>query len=242
MNARSRKAHGLALTAGLALLGAGILNAEVSSPISETEKPPETRVVETYGKLPLIFEANQGQTDPKVKFLARGNGYGLFLTSTEAVLSIGKPEAAPQALHLSWVGANPAPRILGREKRAGRRNFPTYARVSYESVYPGIDLVFYGNQRQLEHDYVLAPGADPRKIRFVFEGADRLEVAPSGELVVHFGKDEVRLHRPVAYQDSKAGRVAIPVEYRLVANGGPGLPEVAFGVGIYDPGTALVID
>lgn len=241
MTIRSRKAHWLALTAGLALVGAGILNAGAGSPVAKTD-PPETRVVETYGKLPLTFEANQGQTDPKVKFLARGNGYKLFLSSSEAVLAVGKPEAASRELRLSWLGANPDPRIFGKEERGGRRNFPAYARVAYESVYPGIDLVFYGDQRQLEHDYVLAAGADPRTIRFAFEGADRLEVAPSGELVIRFGKDEVRLHRPIAYQDSKAGRVAVPVEYRLAASDGPGLPEVGFTLGIYDPGAELVID
>jgi hypothetical protein len=257
MNAQARKARWLALTAGLIFMGEGILSADVSSPNSKTgkTKPVEARIADTYGKLPLTFEANQGQTDAKVKFLARGDGYGLFLTPTEAVLSFGKPDAASRALHLRWVGANPAPRVSGREEQTGkvnylkgkdpsgwRRNVPIYARVAYESVYPGIDLVFYGNQRQLEHDYVLAPGADPRKVRFTFEGADRVEIDHSGELVIHLGEEEVRLHRPIAYQDTRAGRGPIPVDYRLIATGGPGLPEVGFTVGIYDPGTALVID
>lgn len=218
-------------------------------------EPAVARVVDTYGKLPLTFEVNQGQTDPTVKFLARGDGYGLFLTPTEAVLSLGKPDDASRALHLRWVGANPAPKVTGREEQTGkvnylkgndpsgwRRNVPIYARVAYESVYPGIDLVFYGNQRQLEHDYVLAPGTDPRTIRFTFEGADRVEIDRSGELVIHVGGEEVRLHRPIAYQDTKVGRGPIPVDYRLIAKGEPGLPEVGFTVGIYDPETALVID
>lgn len=249
---RSRKARWLVLAAGLAFLG-GALNAEDSK--TGKTRPVEARVVDTYGKRPLTFEANQGQTDPQVKFLARGDGYGLFLTPTEAVLSFEKPDTASRALHLRWLGANPAPRISGQEEQTGkvhylkgkdpsgwRRNVPLYARVAYESVYPGIDLVFYGNQRQLEHDYVLAPGADPKKVRFAFQGADRVEIDRSGELVVRLGDEEVRLHRPIAYQDTKAGRGPIPVDYRLIATGGLGLPEVGFTVGIYDPGTALVID
>lgn len=257
VNAHPRKSRWLAWTAGLVFLGGGILSADVSSPDSKIgkTKPAEARVVDTYGKRPLTFEANQGQTDPEVKFLARGDGYGLFLTRTEAVLSLGKPDAASRALHLRWVGANPAPRVSGQEEQSGKvnylkgkdpsgwhRNVPVYARVAYESVYPGIDLVFYRNQRQLEHDYVLAPGADPKKVRFAFEGADRVEIDRSGELVIHLGDEEVRLHRPIAYQDTRMGRGPIPVDYRLIATAGPGLPEVGFTVGIYDPGTALVID
>ena len=257
MNAQPRNSRWLALTAGLIFLGGGILSADVSSPISKIDKtkPAQARVVDAYGRLPLTFEANQGQTDPKVKFLARGEGYGLFLTPTEAVLSLGRPDDASRALHLRWVGANPAPKVTGGEEQTGkvnylkgndpsgwRRNVPIYARVAYESVYPGIDLVFYGNQRQLEHDYVLAPGTDPRTIRFAFEGADRVEIDRSGELVIHLGSQEVRLHRPIAYQDGKAGRGAVPVDYRLIAKDKAEIPEVGFAVGIYDPGTALVID
>src|SRR5438445_11128833 len=147
------------------------------------------QVLVAYGKLPLIFEANQGQTDPQVKFLSRGSGYTLFLTPTEAVLTLTKADAqakrrfsgearlvepekrAGTVLRMKLLGANPTPRVTGVEELRGRSNsfigddpkkwranVPTYAKVEYRDVYPGVNLVYYGNQRQLEHDFVVSPG------------------------------------------------------------------------------------
>ena len=156
------------------------------------------RVIQTYAKSPLSFEANQGQTDSRVKFLSRGPGYTMFLTSDEAVLRLtqsgDKPVprvidahatgfAPPAAnartlareaiVRMKLVGARPNPKVLGQDELPGkvnyflgndpskwRANVPTYARVHYEGVYPGIDVVYYGNQRQLEYDFVVQPGAE----------------------------------------------------------------------------------
>jgi hypothetical protein len=160
------------------------------------------KVNESYGKLPLSFEANQGQTDPKVKFLSRGRGYSLYLTSTEAVLQlpidesrISNEEAGmtsdplripnfefrmesreptlakrkravgnrkSSTLQMQLVGANPQAQVEGLEPLPGKSNYfigndpgkwrthvANYARVKYKEVYPGIDLVYYGNQQQL---------------------------------------------------------------------------------------------
>ncbi|PYV39316.1 MAG: hypothetical protein DMG06_23495 [Acidobacteria bacterium] len=204
--------------------------------LSHASQESQKRFVKNYGKLPLTFEANRGQTDPQVKFLSRGPGYTVFLTSTEAVLTLhgseGKPGGAspksriaekflahrslssaaalrlgiqrpkdspallrygqthslaqselpssPEpkataALRMKLVGANASPRVAGLEKLNGKSNYflgkdPTkwrtnvslYAKVKYDSVYPGVDLVYYGNQGQLEYDFVVAPGADPQ--------------------------------------------------------------------------------
>src|SRR5205807_1100621 len=144
---------------------------------------------EAYGKLPLSFEINEGQTDGQVKFLSRGGSYKLFLTSTEAVLSLeqsrragevrgreGKRSAGPpnDVLRMKLVAANAHPRIEGHDQLPGKSNYfignnpsnwraniSTYARVYYHEIYKGVDLVYYGNQRQLEHDFVVAPGSDP---------------------------------------------------------------------------------
>src|SRR5216117_4313936 len=149
----------------------------------------DARVSETYGKLPLHFEANRGQTDKDVHFLSRGPGYSLYLTSGEAVLVLAKPNADAKddarsakargesvALRMSLVGAARKPVVNGLDEQPGKANYfigkdpaqwrtnvPTYAKVHYSEVYPGIDLVYYGNQRQLEYDFVVAPGADPKK-------------------------------------------------------------------------------
>ena len=161
-----------------------------------------TAGLKAYGQLPLSFEANHGQSAAPVQFLSRGSGYTLFLTPTEAVLVLRPPrpdrasptpnapgpEAMPQAavVRMGLIGANPAPQVVGQDALPGKAHYltgpastwrtqiPTYARVRYHEVYAGIDLVYYGNQRQLEYDFVLAPGADPSSITLAFQGVDTL--------------------------------------------------------------------
>ena len=148
-------------------------------PISGGDIPagaaPEASVARAYGQIPLAFEENRGQTDPLVRFLSRGEGYSLFLTDTEAVLALrGQKDRGTTGavLRMKPAGANPAPRVTGSELLADKVNYlfgsdpsrwtaevPTYSRVRYEDVYPGIDMVYYGKQRQLEYDFVVAPGA-----------------------------------------------------------------------------------
>jgi len=153
------------------------------------------RAAEAYSKLPLRFEANQGQVDSRVRFLAQGPGYTLFLTSSEAVLALpapsraGKPSADREhssTMAMRLVGANPASRISGSEELEGKSNYfikndpakwrtniPNYAKVRYREVYPGVDLVYHGSQEWVEYDFVVAAGSDPRAIRLAFERASR---------------------------------------------------------------------
>src|SRR5579872_5463409 len=189
------------------------------------------KIVESYGKLPLSFEANQGQADSQVKFISRGSGYSLFLTSTEAVLSLQEPPArkeplpsAPSAksaavLRMKLVGANLSPQLTGRDELPGKSNYffgnnpakwrtnvPNYAKVKYSDVYPGIDLVYYGKQRQVEYDFVVAPGADPRAIRFALDGDEKRRIDGKGDLVLEAEGREIRLRRPVIYQEINRAR------------------------------------
>jgi hypothetical protein len=203
-----------------------------------------------FGVRPLGFEENRGQTDAQVKFLARGDGYGLFLTPAEAVLALkdGPP------LRLRWEGARSAPRVSGERELPGRSHYligndparwrqgiPSYERVLYREIYPGVDLVFYGNGRQLEHDFVLAPGADPGKVRLAVEGADGMEIDGAGDLVLHLGSHlgsrEVRLKRPVAYQEIGGVRREVASGWRRI-----GGVRLGFEVGERDPARPLVID
>jgi len=229
----------------------------------------DARVNETYGKLQLQFEANRGQTHKDVRFLSRGPGYSLYLTSGEAVLMLTRPnpdekkrdvrsrqERGAQtpvksvALRMSLVGAAPEPVVSGLEEQPGTANYfigkdsakwltkvPTYARVHYRDVYPGIDLLYYGNQRQLEYDFVVAPGADPKKIVLGFKGADKLEIDARGELVLHSAGGDIRQHKPIIYQNIDGGRREIAGGYvRKGAN------RVGFQVAAYDRSQPLVID
>ena len=113
----------------------------------------QARASETYGRLKLHFEANRGQTHDDVRFLARGPGYSLYLTAGEAVLTLAGSN--PVVLRMSMVGADPKPLVSGLEELDGKANYfigndpskwrtnvPTYAKVHYRSVYPGIDLVY----------------------------------------------------------------------------------------------------
>jgi hypothetical protein len=218
----------------------------------------DARISESYGKLPLHFEANQGQAHEDVRFLARGHGYGLYLTAGEAVLVLtrsdakrdAQPQAKPAALRMSLVGAARKPLLSGRDELPGKANYfigkdqskwrtnvPTYAKVRYRGVYPGIDLLYYGNQRQLEYDFVVAPGADPKKIVLGFKGADKLEIDAQGELVLHVGGSEIRQHKPVVYQEIGGVRREIDGGYVL-----KGAKRVGFQLAAYDRNRPLIID
>lgn len=200
----------------------------------------DARVSETYGKLPLRFEANQGQTDPSVRFMARAKGYGLFLTQTEAVMVLGGrgADAATKAgakrggegnesvIRMRLKGSNTQPALEGLEDLSGRSNYlignepdkwqlgvKSFEKVRYAQVYPGIDAVYYGNERRLEHDFVIAPGADPRLIRVEYDGADSLRVDRSGDLILKVKGGELRQSRPVAYQEVDGRRLEVPSRY-----------------------------
>ena len=182
-------------------------NAPVSNRVQSAAAPAaaKPRIIASYGILPLSFEQNRGQTDTRVKFLSRGNCYTLFLESTEAVLSLKKrgTKGDPGApLHMKLVGANPDPAVTGLEELPGKSNYfigndpakwrtnvPTYARVKYQNVYPGVDLVYYGSQRQLEYDFLVAPGADPKAIQLDLQGADKVEIDAQGDLVLGTGAE-----------------------------------------------------
>lgn len=212
----------------------------------------QARVIESFGKLPLSFEANQGQVNSQVKFLSRGHGYNLFLTANEAALVLQKADGKnqPAALRMQLIGANPEPRVSGVDQLPGRSNYflgddpkqwktgvANYAKVKYEGVYPGVDLVYYGNQQQLEYDFVVAPGTDPKRIKLDFAGARKLRLDEGGDLIVETEAGELRQHRPVVYQEFDGRRQEVAGGYAI-----SGESEAAFEIGEYDAGRALVID
>jgi hypothetical protein len=204
-----------------------------------------------YSKVPLSFEANHGQTDASVKFLARGKGYNLFLTAQEAVLTLKAPSAqGTDVVRMSLKGANTDPVVQGLDVLAGQSNYMTgndktkwhtnvarYSKVEYKQVYSGIDMVYYGNQGQLEYDFIVAPGANPDVISMDFKGAKNLEVDKQGNLILSLTDGKMAFNAPVLYQ--KTGGVKQPVEGRFVLAGND---QVRFEVGAYDKTKELVID
>ncbi|MGO9269810.1 MAG: SBBP repeat-containing protein, partial [Terriglobia bacterium] len=292
-------------------------------------------LAENYGKLPLSFEANQGQTDGRVKFLSRGRGYTLFFTADEAVLSLHKakgvaptgtrpdmvgrsasarvaptfgsasptfssagaraaqrpffdaaavpsllplpsakvkngsgqelekpqgrnadpalpahPQTTDSAIRMRLVGANASAAVTGAEELPGKSNYfigndpkrwrtnvSNYAKVKYADVYPGVDLVYYGNQSQLEYDFVVAAGADPKPIRLMFSGAKGLRLGADGDLVVTAEGGAVVFHKPAVYQVVDGQRAAVRGDFQRRAD-----RTVGFRLGSYDRGKPLVID
>lgn len=230
---------------------------------------------EIFGEIPLYFEPNHGQTAPQIKFISRGLGYTLALTTTEAVLISTRPDVpargetteeilgqgkvhksntnrlvVPRALHMRLVGANPTPKVTGLDVLTGKiyyargndpekwlTHIPTYARVKYEDVYKGIDLIYYASQGLLEYDFVVAPGADPRLIRLEFEGADKLSLDNQGNLVLRTPAGEILQHAPRLYQEINGARRSIVGRYELTAKN-----EVVFRVDAYDVREHLIID
>jgi len=214
------------------------------------------RIADAYSRQPLGFEANRGQTDADVQFVSRGAGYTLFLTTDEAVLALRQPSPQPNEpkpatlLRMKLVDSNPAPRIsqgdelpeksnyiTGTDRRNWHTEIPRYAKIKYSDVYPGVDLVYYGNQRQLEYDFIVAPGADPESIELAFEGARSIHVAEAGDLLLDMGDSEVRLKAPLIYQETDGRRVEIPGGYRK-----SGSDRIAFDLGPYDSTKSLVVD
>jgi RHS repeat-associated protein len=198
-----------------------------------------------WANLPAGFEVNQGQADRRVRYLSRAPGRTLYLTSSEAVLADQRGE-----LRLRLLGANRSPAITpldplpgknhyftGSDPARWRTNVTQYARVKYAQVYPGIDLVFYGDQRRIEYDFVVAPGADPSRIRFRFQGARSLRISESGGVNVELQGGTVYQRAPEVYQEIDGKRR--PVAGRHVWKGSR---ELGFEVGDYDRNRPLVID
>jgi Beta-propeller repeat len=255
---RSVRAPGKRQRLASRLLALAALVAIATALVSSSRIPEDpagtvaTRVRHAWATLPLSFEANLGQADPEVHFLSRGRDYVLFLTSQEAVFALRTPPARDVAvLRMRLVGANTRPRVsgvgelsgrssyfIGKDPRKWRSGVPTYARVEYRDLYPGVDLVYYGaRQKMLEYDFVVAPGADPTAIALGFQGAERLDLEADGALAVRVGSEQVRLHKPVAYQQVGDTRRDVTAEYVLGDDG-----RVGFRVAAYDRGSALVID
>ncbi len=228
--------------------------------------------IDAFGRLPMGFEENRGQTNREVKFLSHGTGYELFLTPEEAVLALQRSKPADMSpthraaalkalrgkahtvqasvLRLRLAGANPAPEIAGVNELPGRTNYfignnpkdwhadiPSYARVKYSDIYPGVDLVFYGNQRQLEYDYVVAPGADPKAIALDVTGARKLRINAQGNLLMNVPGGMVELMKPVVFQESNGGRRQVDASYALSRD-----HRVHFVVAEYDQSKPLIVD
>ncbi len=215
---------------------------------------------ESYGKLPIAFEPNMGQTDDNVRFVARGQGYAMFLTDAEAVLELRGPTGVKKngkraSLAMKIEGADPSAVSQGLEATEGRSNYfigndpskwqadvPNFGRVKYEKIYPGVDVIYYGNGQKLEYDFVVAPYADPNAIALNFSGASSAKIdKASGDLLLETQVGTIRQLKPVVYQETGGERTEVAGTYKTRA-GRDGDLRVSFNLGDYDHSKELIID
>ena len=201
----------------------------------------------SFAKPSIAFEPNQGQSDGRVLFLSRNPGYSLYLTAQDAVLSL---RGAAQPLRLAWQGANPNPHVSGLESLPGKhhylrgndpakwhRDIPTYGKVRYRDLYPGIDLIYYGQQQRLEYDLVVAPGADPAQIRLHLAGMDAMSLDRQGALRLKVANQTLVLSKPLIYQETAGEKRIVDGEYRVAADN-----QVVLKLAAYDATKPLIID
>ena len=255
----------------------GSVASKVAEPAARPSITAEqrARIGARFEALPMAFEANQGQSDPQVKYMARGDGYTLFLTANDAVFSVRSPAAvelaAPTsagkfglrtrrasvaasektaAIRMQTVGGNDHAATSASAEVPGRINYylgndpskwvvgaKQYSGVTYHDVYPGVNLAFHGDRRQLEFDFIVSPGASPAPIELGFKGADKITTDGAGNLVLSSAAGDVLLNKPVAYQEKDGQRELVNVSFKTA-----GKKEVAFALGDYDHRRELVID
>src|SRR5262249_48537242 len=193
----------------------------------------------------LRFEANLGQINRGVQLVSRGRDHTLLLAPNEALfhsksglvrmrLAGGDSRAWMSGIDLLPARAN---YFIGSDPAQWRTNVPSYSSVRCDAVYPGVDVVYYGNEQELEYDFIVAPRTSPSVIRLAFDGARAVRLDDAGDLVLTTERGQVRQRRPVIYQDVAGVRKSISGGYVLKAN-----REVGFHVGAYDRSRPLVID
>jgi len=213
-----------------------------------------------YGSLPLVFEANQGQVGGTPRFMARGSGYNLYLANSSLTmdlyrapdLSQQKPlqDSAIHQLQMNFTGANPAASLSGVNELEGKSNYITgddpaawiegvkqYKKVKYRNIYSDIDLVFYGNQNRIEYDFVIKPGANYKKIKVNYLGAEGVRIDENGNLVLHTAGGDLIQQAPYAYQVIDGDKRRVNAEYVLLDN-----DVIGFHVATYDSTCELIID
>jgi photosystem II stability/assembly factor-like uncharacterized protein len=201
--------------------------------------------------MPLRFERAAGAAAANAQFIARGAGYGLALSQGDARLVMGGTADGPRtALTMRLLGASKAAEgrgrrllpgvtnyLIGNDPREWRTGVGSYAEVEYRDVYPGVDVVYYGNQRQLEFDFIVAPGASHRAIALGFDGSTHLSIDGAGNLLVGTSAGTLVQHAPVIYQEGSGGRNTVRGGYVLRRDG-----RVGFDIRSYDPKLPLIID
>jgi len=250
------------LVVAIASYGLSLSSSGLFRPSASQTQPEEVGLK----GIPLLFEPNSGQTNDAVRFTAHVPGSTLFFTPSEVVMTLNEgvvgdtaPASAEEAgkvtaLRMRFVGANPEALVnageasparvsyfMGNDSTQWRTDLPTYTGITYSNLYPGIDLQYVGNSSQLKGTYIVAPGADPGRISWTYNGASSVTLDPKGNLRIAIGSGassvEMTEDAPVAWQDINGQRIPVDSRYVLAAD-----KSISFALGSYDPSQPLTID
>jgi beta-propeller repeat-containing protein len=232
-----------------------LLQGSANVAVSHAPSAPGSPGGECYGCLPLAFEENRGQAERAARFLAHGRDYQIHLSSNAVALAVAErrsttPAESTRAMRLRFLGARHDGAGTGIEPRAFKTNYflgngaaeritdvPSYSRIRFDDVYPGIAIVYYGREQQLEYDVVVSPGADANLVRFAVDGVDRMRLDAKGDLQLALGSGTISLKRPLVYQDYDGVRHPVKAWFERRAGN-----QVVIRTERYDHEHALTID
>ena len=234
-----------------------LTSAALSQDLTVTPAPPPAAAPNqasaahlALSRLPMAFEPNQGQAPDTTRYLVRAGAVRADFREQSIALTLPEPGGAQDTMEIRFPGAGLNPQIAGEGEQQGHvnyllgpdpsswhRNLPTYQRIRYKEIYPGTDLLFYGNGSKLEHDFVVSPAADPSQIVFTIGGAKQTAIQADGSLAVTLSSGTVRFEKPRAYQKDGNTEHDVSVSFLAKSDG-----AIGFRVGAYNPAQPLVID
>jgi beta-propeller repeat-containing protein len=231
----------------------GLVCALGSSQSPSAPRPPSL-LKASFAKLPIYFVENRGVYPDEVAYYVKGRDKTLFFGRDGITFLLRGPESG-WAVKLVFVDASPAVVLRGEDRQTAvfsyfrgpekdwKTGLPTFAKVVYENLWPGIDLVYRGEGNHLKYEFHVRPGADPGRIRLRYVGATNVTATPSGSLRIETPSRVLEDDPPLAYQDSEGGRTPVDTRY-MVSGGAADLspPTVTFSIGPYDRSRPLILD
>jgi hypothetical protein len=214
------------------------------------------RIDSNFGKMPLYFIPNQGQMDARVAYSLQGKDKSIYFTSEGLTYVLTQSDQSRYAVKMDFVGANAKVQPSGEDRteavisyfkgkpEAWKTGLPTYSRIVYKDLWPGIDVAYYGTTDRMKYEFVVRPGADPSRIRLAYRGANAMEVNGEGRLEVRTPAGNFEDDRPVAYQEIAGKRTDVTLKYHLEKRFAKdaGSYVCGFNVGAYDRTKPLVLD
>jgi hypothetical protein len=239
------------------------LTERAESPGKEIPQPEcvrkalRTGMVLSSDLTPLYFIENRGQVDDTVAYFLRGTEKTLYFTSkgvTTTINDVATDGGERWVVKLVFIGANPAARPRGEDKRKAvfsyfrgkpegwKTGIPTFGRLVYRDLWPGIDLMFSGTVNRLKYAFLVRPGADPGKVRMAYLGVSNLSVDEMGRLKIATPAGSFTDDVPAAYQETESGQRRVSAEYSLIETDRSGRFTYGFKLGSYDPDKPLILD